>query len=117
MATRIANGTTVTFGGTAIARVQSIDAPEGGQPIKVTSLDDASELYEDGKPDPSVTIEALGPPAIARGSKGDLIVTWPDGSHGGTIYNALCADVHRKGSVNNPHAITYVFKPGLAAGS
>ncbi len=117
MASRIANGTTVTFGGTAIARVQSIDAPEGGQPIKVTSLDDATELYEDGKPDPSVTIEAIGPPAIARGAKGDLIVTWPDGSHGGTIYNAVCANIDRKGGLNNALAITYTFKPGLAAGS
>jgi len=117
MANQCANTTEVKFGGVKIPRITRVTPNDGGQKVKVTSLDSAREEYEDGKPDLSTTVEVIGPPGLARGAKGDLIVTWPDGTTSGSIYNAMLADVQRSGALNSPVTSTYAFVGSVAAGS
>ncbi len=110
MANDITNGATATHNGVAIGKIENISYKRGGKPVDVSALDDATVKYEDGAPDPEVTIRVRGPGTLAGGAKGNLVITWQGGSTT-TITNAMVADIQIEGGFNTAINTTYTFKP------
>lgn len=110
MANKGFNGTTVTFGGSAIGEPRSIDFSDEANEVDVTSLDNAIHAFVSGIPSLECTVEVLGNPAIARGDTGALAIAW---FHGGTdsIGSAICTAKPASGSLDGEITTTYTFKP------
>lgn len=104
------DGSTITFAGSAIGKVRSIDFSDEANEVDVTSLDDAVHGFVSGIPSLECTVEVLGNPAIARGDTGALSITW---FHGGTdaIGSAICTAKPATGSLDGEITTTYTFKP------
>ena len=79
---RMFNGSTFTFDGSAVGKLIGISYKEGGNWVEVTEPEDLFKLYELGQADLQVQLRFKGGAAggMTYGHKGAAAITWKDGS-------------------------------------
>lgn len=109
------NGTTVSFGGTNIARVTDVEWSVGGETIEISDLASARRIYETGHDDIDVTITVVGhstaAAAINRGSTGTLSIAWNDSVTDTVTGNFVCTSKRVTGSRDNEITTQITLKP------
>ena len=112
MANRGFDGTTITFGGSAIARVTDIGFTDNGNPVDITSLDDAVHKFVNGIPSMELTVTVVGVSTIVRGNTGAIVITWNDGtSQTGGSNTFLCTNHEESGSLDDKITTALTFAP------
>lgn len=110
MANDAFNGTTITFGGTAIDKVRSIDFTDEANEVDTTSLDDSTHAFVAGIKSLECNVEVLGNPALSEGDTGAIVLTWFNGDSD-SIGSGICTSVSKSGTLDGEIATTYAFKP------
>jgi hypothetical protein len=110
MANKGFNGTTVTFNGSGITGIVSVDASHEGE-VDVTASGDAAHFFEAGIPAKSTKVEIIGNTTIAKGDTGALVVAWFDGGSLGSITSATVVSVGPTGQLDGNTLTTIEFAP------
>lgn len=112
-----AKGTTISFGGVALGKVESITANINGDVIDGTVLAATRAEYDVGQDDISVEVSIIGNGAhsLSRGDTGDVVIT-PSDSSGAQTYSdmvvtAIVHNVPKRGQL----ASTVTFQPVVTA--
>lgn len=107
-----ANGSSITFAGSAIGEVVSINYTENGADIQVTDLGDSNHAYEVGILDQECSIEINGDEATHAtfGDTGALSISWNSGGSS-SMASAVVTSVDTSGSLDDKVTTTITFKP------
>jgi hypothetical protein len=108
------NGSSISFNGTAMGGLISIQDPSTYEEIDVSAANQDA-IYEKGQLKRAINVKCVGGAAGINGTKGSLSITWNDGSTSPPITNALCSAQSPEGSKNNPISTTYKFVPSTSA--
>lgn len=117
MADKGFNGTTVSFAGTGITPLISLNVEHTVTEADVGGAGDSATIIEPGVPvDKTVTVEVAGSATIEKGDKGAIAVVWNDNAttNFGDITAAMCVRVSDNGAEGDAITTTYVFKPSPA---
>ena len=107
---RIAQGSTFTFGDSTALVIKSIDFKNSAKEVDVTGIADLETVYELGTTDKTTTIETLGPPDIEVGDTGTISIGFGD-STAESKGSFVCKEAAVKGSVNGELTTSYTFLP------
>ncbi len=94
------NGSTFTFG-SAVGAVVGISYKKNAAKVKVSSPEDAKQLFVGGSPDETVTIEIRGGTSIDVGDTAAASIAFNDGTNK-SLGNCEVFDVAINGSEENP---------------
>lgn len=114
MATDSANGTTLTFGTTTVAKITSITFNGDSNAIDVTGLTNASHQYVSGIPNANLTVECIGTSALTVGTTNAVTVAWNSG-HTDSITAAIITGVSHSGALDGALTSTITIQPYAAA--
>lgn len=109
-----ANGSTVSFGGTAVGKVQSISFTSNGAEIDATDLSSTLKEYEAGIEDVALTVEIKGNVTHTVGlTASSLAITWTGTSTSiqNTVGDSIITSVEKSGDVDSPLISTITFRP------
>ena len=106
------NGSTLKFptATDAVGGIISMQFPEDGNEVDVTSLDSSNMEFVPGMKDIECTVEVVGVNTLTVGTTGAIAIAWFDG---GTeaIATAILAGNDRGGSLNEKLSSSLRFKP------
>lgn len=112
MATRLFNGSTLTFGNAAVARLVGLQVSVSGNPVDVTEPNDENKLFEvSPQEDYEVTARVKRVPTLSQGAKGTLAVTFADGSSLNLPGTWQATKIDASGDWDQPIAGSITFKP------
>lgn len=101
MSTRGFDGSTFTFGGTAVGSLESLSYSEDGNVIDVTTLDDAVHVFDDGIPSLELQVTLIGSSVgLSRGATGTVAISWADGGSEAPTQSFLVSKVDIKGQLD-----------------
>lgn len=112
-----AAGTTVSFGGTPIGKVENARIRIGGDDLDITAHDDSRATFEPGMDEIEVELDIVGAglATLERGDTGDVVITPADSSGARTFsdmfVSSLSIDAPKRGYLSG----TVVFKAGESA--
>lgn len=101
------NGSSATFDSEAIDNILSISPDESCKEVDVSAADE-DETIEPGQGKTICSIEVVGSSSLTLKAKGELAITWKDGTTT-SIANACLVGKSKKGSKNNPISTTLKF--------
>ena len=105
-------GTTVTFAAVAITKVTDIGFSKNGNPVDVTSLDDAVEKFVNGIPGMEMTITANSINSIDVNDQGAISIVWNDGTtQAGGANTFVCTSYNQSGSLQDKITTEMTFVP------
>ena len=112
MTTRLFNGSTLSLGNAAVARLIGMQYKIGGDTIDVTEPEDLNKLFEvTAQDDLELTAKVKRMPTLTRGTKGALTITWADGSTTSPPGTWVVSAVDGGGDQDSPIAGSVSFKP------
>ena len=111
MATRLFNGSTLTYNNAAIARLVGMQRKVGGAVTDVSEPADVTKLFEVGQDDIEITAKVKRMPTLARGGACTLAVVWADGSNTASTGNWTVTAVDGGGDQDSPLSGSITFKP------
>jgi hypothetical protein len=79
-ASRMFNGTTLAFNGSAVTKLVGLSFRAGGAEVDVTQPEDLVKLYEAGQDDLEVNAKFKGGCTLVRKARGTLAIVWKDGT-------------------------------------
>ncbi len=115
--TRMFNGSTLTFGGAAVAKLVGLTYKVDGAEIDVTVPEDANKLFEAGQDDLEVTAKVKGPVALTRKAKGTLAVAWSNGTTATCPGTFQVMSIEDSGDYDAPISGSIKFKPTVPDGA
>lgn len=110
------NGSTLSFAGSIVGPLVSIDYQETAAAIDVTGNTDALHNYVAGIPDITITCEVVGVTTLVIGDLGILDVNWFD-DETDDVTSVVLVDVGRGGSLDDKLSSNLTFRPSSAIGS
>ena len=110
-ASRMFNGSTLAFGGAAVARLVGLTFRAGGAEVDVTQPEDLVKLYEAGQDDLEVNAKFKGGCALTRQARGTLAIVWKDGSTSDCPGMWQVMEIETTGDWDAPITGSAKFKP------
>ena len=107
---KTANGSTISFGGTPIGEVRSIDFSDDANAIDSTNFGDSFHVFETGIPSVECTCEVMGNNTLTRGSTGAIAITWGD-TESDSITSALISSISKSGAIDDVAVSSITFVP------
>jgi hypothetical protein len=118
MPDKSSNGSTISFGGSELAGVESIQMQDGGQMIDISDLSTSRIEYLAGQADMTLTINFKGAAmgGLARGDEGDVSIAFNDGTNV-TAADCIVGETSQSASKDQPLTSSVTIRYGETTGS
>jgi len=101
MTTRAFDGSTFSFGGSAIGQLKSLSYDEDGHDVDVTTLSDGTHVFDACIPSIEIQVGLVGSSVgLARGDTGTVSIVWADGTTTAPAPTFLVSKVSIKGQLD-----------------
>ena len=112
---RYFNGTVLSIGGTAVAKIVGISYKDGGSWIDVTVPEDANKLYElSSQPDFALQLKYKGSCSLTRGDYVTTVtLTWSDASTSSCPGTWQVGPIEKTGDWDAPVTGTVELRPSV----
>ena len=114
MADPIFEGTTLSFSGTSVSNLVSLEYDNSPPEVPNCGSSDATETVLIGTGTESLIAEVVGSPAIAGKAKGATVVSWTDGGTLGTFTHSTVTAIENGGGYNGQITKKITFRPSNA---
>ena len=114
MADPIFEGTTLSFAGTPVTNLVSLEYDNSPAVISNCGSSDATKTVLVGTAIETLVAEVVGSPAIAGKAKGATVVSWTDSGTLGTFTHSTVTAIENGGGYNGQITKKITFKPSNA---